>query len=210
MRLYKIRFRKWLELEELKDKIIRAVGENSVEFPKHTIQFLSTALPFSFLFNSLPWIYPLKAFVFVTKLSYIETELPLMRSTGSKNNKKDAWDYEGRNWHFYSHMLAKAYGWSLEYIARLGIEEALAKIQEILTNEQLEKEFQWMMTEVAYKYDKGSKKSYLQKLDRPHFMRPTANAPKKTKISKSYIPVGNVDYSALGEDMRPKEIEKTT
>jgi len=56
-------------------------------------------------------------------------------------------------------MLAKNYGWTLEYVSMLQVEEALAKIQEILVDEQLEHEFFYGLSEVAYSYDSSTKKS---------------------------------------------------
>lgn len=206
---YKPRFRRWIELEELKDKIIRAVGENSSEFPKHLVDFLSTALPFSSLFNRLPWIYPMKAFVFLLKATSLDLDIPIAKGSGG-NQRKDNWDYEGRTWHLYSHILADAYGWTLEYIANLPVLEALSKVQEILTEKQLDKEFDWMQSEVAYRYDKASKKSYLQKLNRPAWMRPHMETIQRKKMPRYLIPVGAVNYDAIKEELRPREIEKTS
>lgn len=202
------KFRTWVELEEQKDRIIRAVKEGA-DFSKHLTSFLSTALPFGGIFGFFYWMIPMRMFFIIVNLSRVKSDVPLIARMSPRNIKKEDWDYDGRAWHLYSHILADAYGWSLEYIANLLPEEALAKVQEILVDEQLRKEFEWSTTEVAYKYDKGSKKSYLQRLDRPYYMHPKMVAPKKSKMPRYLIPIGAVDYKAVG-NLRPKEIEKTS
>lgn len=120
--------------------------------------------------------------------------------------EEEPWDYEGRTWHFYSHLLAKHYGWTLEYISQLHPSDALAKIQEILTDEQLEREFQHSLSDVAYPYNSQTKKSEFHPLSRPFWMRPKIKETPKIKIPAIYMPIGVVDYSSLPDELKPKDL----
>lgn len=172
------------------------------------ISFLSTALNLSpNVFLQVPWWACIKAFNIVTTKNAPRIPLPLIVESDNKKLKEEGWNYKGRLWHMYSHLLAKSYGWTLEYVANLKIEEALAKVQEILTDEQLDREFIWASSEVAYPYDSRTQKSKFVPLTRPYWMRPIPILPKKTKILKSLMPVGAVDYGAVGKEYEPQEIK---
>lgn len=133
-------------------------------------------------------------------------DLPITTPTNEKS-KEESWDYDSRTWHLYSHILAKNYGWSLEYISRLDVVDAISKIEEILVDEQLEREFYYGLSEAAYTYDKNSKTSKFNPLPRPHWMRPKPKQIKKFTIPASMLPVGVVsNYDSLPEEFLPKKI----
>jgi hypothetical protein len=135
-------------------------------------------------------------------------KLPILTTKHTKEDKKLSWDYDGRTWNFYSHLLASNYGWTLEYIGKLGIDEVIAKIQEILTEEQLNKEFQWSMSEIAYPYNKSTKKSEFKPLKRPYWMLAEVTEIKKIKILKSLLPIGNVqDVSGMEKLLAEREAQ---
>jgi len=202
------KFRRWIELEEHKGQVIRAIEEGNPEFPQTLVSFLSIALGLSekYLLR-VPWWSCMMAFYDVMRQNAPRIKIPLIVESDSKKQKEQGWDYDGRSWHMYSNLLAKTYGWSLEYIANLEVSEVLPKIQEILTDEQLDREFYWSSSEVAYSYDSSSKTSKFVPLDRPYWMRPKVTAPKKVKLLKALLPVGAVDYKAVGDDLAPKEIK---
>lgn len=184
------RFGRWVRLEEQKNKILRAVEESSDEFPNHLFNFLSTALYLpSHYFRRADWTkIVLALYKAITKLSY-KTELALFEP--SKENKKDdivSWNYDGRAWHLYAHMLATQYGWSLEYISNLRLPVVLPLIQEILLEDQLTKEFQWTMSERSSYYDDKSKTSKLNPLPRPDWMNKHIDPKKELRVTQ--IPVG--------------------
>jgi hypothetical protein len=134
-------------------------------------------------------------------------KLPITEPTGTTKKEDEPWDYEGRQWHLYSHILAKTYGWTLDYISQLQVHEAIAKIQEILTDEQLEHEFYYGLSEIAYPYDSSTKKSSFKPLDRPSWMRPKAKEIPRFKIPKSIMPMGVVVVDGvLPNEYLPKEI----
>jgi hypothetical protein len=199
------RFGQWVKQESLKEKIVKAVESGSDDFPDHLLEFVSTALHVSVRYiQDAEWGKIVEAFYQIL-LKSPDIKLPLTAPHDSVS-KSDDWDYEGRTWHLYSHLLAKHYGWTLEYISQLQVIDALAKIQEILTEEQLEREFTHSLSEIAYVYDKSSKKSTYKPLTRPHWMRPRIKPIRKYMIPKSYMPIGEVDYGALIEEYKPKEI----
>jgi len=98
--------------------------------------------------------------------------------------------------------LAKSYGWNVEYIAQLDVDDALALVQEISLEEQFDKEWSYSLSEVAYEYDTASKKSKLRTLPRPSWMNVATQAVKEkiesgqttrqVHIPKSFIPPGIV------------------
>jgi hypothetical protein len=96
-------------------------------------------------------------------------------------------------------MLSEAYSWSLEYVAELDIDDAIALLQEIATSEQTQREWEWMLSENSISYDKRSGKGSFQKLRRPDWMD-RKKAPEKKRhtlgdkipMKKSMMPVGNV------------------
>lgn len=134
-----------------------------------------------------------------------DPSLPILKSPKAK--KESDWEYKGRSWNYFSHLLADAYGWTLEYIAELDVNEALGHIQEVLTSEHLEHEFYHSLSEVAFAYNKSTKKSDYKPLTRPYWMLPVAKPLRKFRIPKSLLPLGvGVDMSGLPEEYGIKKI----
>ena len=183
------RFRKWIRLEEQKNKILKAVEESSESFPDELFAFLSTALHLpSRYFENADWVKIVRAFYTVlNKFSY-KTNLALFEPTKENKVEDVAWNYAGRAWYLYAHLLASNYGWSLEYIGNLRLDDVLPAIQEILLEEQLEKEFQWTMSERSSYYDDKSKTSKANPLPRPDWMNRHIDPKKELKTTQ--IPVG--------------------
>ena len=104
------------------------------------------------------------------------------------------WEYPERMRHFWIHFLAYAYKWSKEEIENIWPEEAFAYLQEIMAHEQSEREFAHSLSEIAYQYDSGSKKSRYKPLQRPAWM--IARDPKTliVKLPKELVPVGHIVY----------------
>lgn len=200
------RFKKWIRLESLKEKIVKAVGEAQPDFPDWFLLYTSTALGVSYRwYEKADW--QRVVFLFYVCLSKSPTVNFPITVPSNEKFKEEPWNYEGRLWHVYSHILASSYGWSLEYISQLQVSEAIAKIQEIMTEAQLEREFYYGLSEIAYPYDKGSKKSIFKPLERPHWMRPKIQPIPRFKIPKAVMPMGNVVMNGvLSEEYQPKEI----
>lgn len=203
------RFREWIELEEKQEAIVRAIEKVEERFPELITDFISIALSLdNEEISKKPWIEVIKLFSEVCSSLKINSNLPILHPP-KEEHKKDAWDYEGRGWHYYVHKIAKAYGWTMEYISFLRVEDALSQIQEILTNEQLEHEFLWGMSEASVTYDKFTKETKPNPLPRPYWMTQAKEADlpiQKMKIPKDMLPIGAVDYSALPDEFKPKAI----
>ena len=206
------RLRRWIELESYKEKIIKYAEEKNKDFPKVLLSYLSCALgvPYRF-FEYADWTRLVSAF-FVCLNKSPQLKLPIT-SPSTEKSKEEDWSYDGRTWYLYANIIAGHYGWTLEYISQLKVRDALAIIQEILVDEQLDKEFQYGLSELAYPYDARTKKSTFKPLPRPSWMRPRAEPEKiqKTPIPVSMIPMGVVIADGvLPDELLPKEYEKGT
>lgn len=200
----KFLFKQWVILEGKKEKIFKAAETD--DFPDALLDFVSAALGVSSKwFEQAHWEKVVLAF-YVSLARYTKLSLPMITPT-SENFKEESWSYDGRTWHLYSHLLAKEYGWSLEYISRLQVDEALAKIQEIMTDNQLDREFYYGLSEIAYPYNPQTKKSHFKPLQRPHWMREKIQPVPRFKISSEYMPMGVVMMdNVLPEEYLPKTL----
>lgn len=201
------RLKQWITLESHKEKILKAVESGSTEFPKHLLTYLSTAFwgVNSKWYDQADWMLLVRAFSFCLSKSP-KVELPIASPSDEKYPEAD-WDYPNRTWHLYSHMIAKTYGWTFSEISQLHVLDALATIQEIIVDEQLGREFQYGLSEMAYSYDKNSKTSKFNPLPRPHWMRKRIQPIKKTLIPASMLPMGNVIMDGIPEEYYPKEVK---
>jgi hypothetical protein len=189
-------FRKWIELENHKKRIAEAV-EGS-EFPNEVISYLSTAFG-NKGWDKKEWKTPVFSMIDGFQ-KFNPKPLPILEPP--KDNKKSDWDYEERTWNYFSHLLADSYGWTLEYIAEMDVNEALGHIQEVLTSEYLNQEFHHSLSEISYSYNKNTKKSDYKPLPVPYWMRPTIKPIKKFRIKRSMLPVGYViDASGMAEEL---------
>lgn len=206
-----IGFRKWLELEKLKQDFIEA-AEND-DFPQRVFAYLSAAFDAPFKEGG-EWRSTVLSIQKAHEKNFVNITIPIIKDapkSGPKSGKEADWNYVGRDWHYYSHILAAAYGWSIEYIGDLDVNVAFGHIQEIMTDEQLEHEFTHSLSEIAYRYNKSTKKSDFVPMKRPYWMKPaTPQAIKKIRIRKDMIPVGNIEHvSGLPPEYQFKEINET-
>lgn len=199
------KFKKWIKQEEQKEEILEAVDSKAQDFPDRVYAYLSTAFPLlTYLFGWVSWDALIYVFFISQKVALDLKDIPIIKYVPDKNNKQDKaeWDYQGRTWHLYSHLLSKAYGWSLEYISNLPVRDALSKIQEIYTEEQLEREFIWSTSENAYSYNKGTKKSDFRPLPKPYWMKPKPKKLPTMKMHKKLLPMGRViNLSGISDGM---------
>jgi hypothetical protein len=106
------------------------------------------------------------------------------------------WEYNGRSWYFWLNMFGEKYGWEADAVGALDIDDAIGLYQEIEIDDQIEKEWQYGLSEISYEYDKNTKKSKFRPLPRPDWMKPVAPKPqpvKKIKLPAAMIPVGVVN-----------------
>ena len=197
----KLRFRKWLSLEAHREQLTKAA--ESSDFPDKVFAYLSVAFD-EYPNKPEPWENTVFSLLEGMRLQP-DKSLPFIKDAPKGQDGKPAdWDYEGREWAYWSHLLAKHYGWTLEYIGGLDVNEALARIQEILTDEQLEREFYYGLSEIAYPYNKSTKKNHFKPLSRPYWMRPAVPKLKTVKFRRDMLPVGLVqDISGMPDEYNP-------
>ncbi len=179
----------WLRLEqivkEIRDKI--QAGENPGELILEYVTLSGGGDK-----KDAEWTDTIQVFAEALSINSIPHTLPLL-SKPSRGKEEIPWDYPGRAWYFWANLFAQKYNWTLEYIAELDVEDAIALYQEIEVAEQLNKEWEWGMSEVAYGYDPVTKKSKFHKLERPLWMQPEKQGqPIKVRYHKKYLPVGVV------------------
>jgi hypothetical protein len=193
-KIHRVKFRKWTELEDLREQIVKAAEDIAEGFPNKFYAYLSAALGVEEEeIACLSWIDCVELFYSIHAINLPPSNLPLV-SVKAKEKKpvKIGWDYPGRFWYLYANKIAHAYGWTMEYIAELEINDALAMVQEILTDDQLEREFYWGLSEIAYPYNKSTKQNRYQPLERPQWMLPVPEKPKQIRIRRSLLPEGMI------------------
>lgn len=202
-----------IDLYTVFEALIKAVptGDNSA-IADCLFEYLSITLP-DFdrgLFESAPWFEIMLAFMQVYDLNAIpnaDQYAILSTKSGGKNKEEVPWHYPGRNMLVWKHLLAKTYGWTLDIINNLWPEQAVIMLMEIIADEQIALEFQHQLSEVAYQYDKSTKKSKYVPLRRPMWMlsgsEKSRSEKKKsliTTLRSDGLPIGNVIRSENGEE----------
>lgn len=183
--ILKARLKLWTALDELQEQLFKEPS------PQVIYEYLKITTGRDF-WDTLPWTETSLAFLRISLLNIIETDLPMLTLREKAEPKPAPWDYKGRGWYVWVNIFARNYGWMPEYIAELEVEDAFALLQEIETERQLDREEAWQGNELAYPYNKDTKKSEFHPLPRPVWMRAKAGPPKAKKISKALMPVGNV------------------
>lgn len=184
------KFRRWLELDQLRENISKAV--DVVDLSNQIGTYLSTALDFTFLFDELTWEEASILFAAATIVNNEFVHLPYMRYPKRKKDEPVPYDYEDRSFYQYAHTLAKEYGWTLDYIAMLDVDDALRMLQESMIEYYHRREWEWDLSERAVGYDEATKKAKHNKYPLPDWMLPMPTEPKVYRIPMSLLPVGNV------------------
>lgn len=191
----RLTLRGWSQLENLKKSMDDAVlGKDFDKYYICLVQFIETSMsPFREIeWKVVPWYEAITAYSEAVKLNLPTLEFPILASTKAEN-KKLPWEYDGRQWYFWLHILASNYGWDEYKIGDTDIDTALGLYQEILLEEQLDKEWTYSLSEIAFPYNSSTKKSEYKPLDRPEWMLPIS--PKQLpviKMRKEMMPVGNI------------------
>jgi len=191
------KLRVWLQLEDIREQIARAADSKDRErFVTLIYSYLSVALSADIDYPKLPWYEVVEAYVDFVSINRPFFDFPFLKS--SVNTENVPWDYEGRTWYSWSHMLMKVYSWELEYVAELDIDDAIALLQEIATSDQIRKEWEWMLSEKSISYDKQGKGTF-HEYERPVWMGGNYVPPDKrqsldtrVRVKKSVMPIGNV------------------
>ena len=185
----------WAKLEGMKKLMDDAVLEK--DFDKYytaLIQFIETSMSpyWEIDWTKVPWYEAVGAYSEAVKLNLPTLEFPILVSTKAEN-KKLPWEYDGRQWYFGYIFLASNYGWDEKSVGEIDIDTAIGLYQEILLEEQLDKEWTYSLSEIAFPYNSSTKKSEYKPLERPEWMLPIS--PKQLpviKMRKEMMPVGNI------------------
>lgn len=188
----RLKFRQWIQLDEIRRKIDEVAEAGQWQrIPDLIFQFVTTC---GHEVDDPPWEEVARLYQESVLENQPRIQFPLFKS--KEKGKKNPWEYEGRSWYFWLNIFASAYGWTPEIVGDLDLDDAIGLYSEILVEEQLEKEWQHSLSEVAYVYDKASKKSKFKALGRPDWMAQYDHVPNqplpKMKIPKSAMPVGNI------------------
>lgn len=193
------RLKQWIMLEDLELKIIEEFKSNNFKsFAEAIIQYVCIAYDIEddSILVDLPWWEVVYAYENSKRVNSLKIAIPMMLKANRAGKpyleKTYSWDYPGRTWYVILNRFTKNYGWSIEYIEKMDIDDAIALLQEIEINEQLDREFIYSLSEIAYPYDSNRKVGVFKPLERPVWMREYAKVlePKKTKIRKDMMPVG--------------------
>ena len=191
--LVRSKLRAWLALEIFYSNIIEAaeVG-NRDGLVSSLYSYVSTAFSISVEeLQLLPWYEITRSFKEIYQINIPSINFPMLHKRIKKEtNEEIGWEYSGRTWYIWLHLLAKEYGWSINYIEYLDIDDGIALLEEIMVNDQLNKEWEWSRSELAYSYNQNTKTSKFIPLERPEWMRPIPKPAKSTRIRESDIPVG--------------------
>lgn len=189
----RITLRGWAKLDELRMEMDEAISKNDFEnYFTGICKFIEIAsIPSEIVWDDVPWFDVLTAFLACVEKNSPTIKFPILTNAKEKNEKAP-WEYKGRSWYFWLNIFAKNYGWQEEYIGNLDIDTAIGLLQEITIDEQLDKEFTYGLSEVAYPYNESTKKSVYKPLERPDWMKPIVPEPKKIKIRADMLPMGVV------------------
>ena len=183
----------FLDLEIILSRLENAAkNDDSGAIADALFSYLSACIPEidREMFNSMPWYEVINAYGSLASLNRIKGDFAIIsRQIG--HSKPVPWDYPERTKTVWIHMLADAYHWSKIDIENLDVEDAVALVQEIQVDEQIQREFEHSLSEIAYQYDKASKKSKFVPLHRPPWMVLRKELP-KTRLPKAYLPMGKV------------------
>lgn len=127
-----------------------------------------------------------------------------------KQDKNGRWEYPGEYMAEWIDYFARTYGWSLNAILNLDIDVAGYLLQEIFLDQQLKKEWEYNLSELAYPYDSQTKKSTHKPLQRPYWMNDAVDMEiKKTKLIRAMLPMGEIiDLSGIGVISSNETMEK--
>jgi len=193
--LLRLTLKGWTLLEGSKLEMDEAIKNK--DFDKHysaIVHFIELASSVSSKidWNKVPWFEALSVYSQAVVLNSPTIKFPILISS-KEDNKKLPWEYTGRAWYFWLHLLASNYGWVEETVGNLDIDTAIGLYQEILLSEQLDHEWTYSLSEIAYPYKEATKKSEYKPLERPEWMLPLQPTQMPViRMRKDMLPIGNI------------------
>ena len=191
----RLKLRKWAELEGIR-KAIREYAKDGIYLP--CVDLIYDTLRLCGVrgnFSKKPWFKTVEVYADCYQKNLPRLKFPILSGEGS--DETVPWEYQGRDWYWWLNILAGKYGWEAGRVAEMDIDDAIGLYQEMEAQDQLEKEWEHGLSELAYEYSPATKKSKYKPLDRPKWMRMTKEMLKKkpvikTKILASMMPIGNI------------------
>jgi hypothetical protein len=201
--LRRLRLREWSKLEEVKrdlDEVASIKDYNGMFL--QMVKFIEATIVSNvdIDWNRVPWYEFLLVYSEAIIINTPTIDFPILHGK-SENREKYPWEYKERSWYFWLNLFAKHYGWTEEIISQLDIDTAIGLYQEIEIDGQLQREWEWGLSEIAYPYNKGTKKREYKPLARPSWMKPII--PKQlpmVRIRKDMMPMGLIKNMETGEE----------
>lgn len=198
------RLGKYLDLLTQRNLLDEAVesGDNQ-KIASGLYEYLRISLPdlARATFESAPWFEVIQAFASIADANLIPLadQYAILNIGDGKKDDDVPWDYRGRSGVVWKHLFARNYGWRLEEIDNLWPEQAVQFLMEIISQEISDKEFLHQLSEIAYEYDKNTKRSNYRPLRRPAWMvigsEVSIEKKKKsliTQIRRDFLPAGKI------------------
>ena len=179
----RLNLRGWAVLDSLRREIDRAVeaGDWSA-IPEYLYQTIETCV--DKFDRNMYWEDAASLYNQSVEVNAPGRKFPIL--TSKEKGKEMPWEYRGRSWYFWCNLFAKNYGWDMDMIGDMDIDDAIGLFQEISIDEQMEKEWNYGLSEVSYEYNSSTKKSHYKPLPRPDWMRPMVG--KQTPVKKVRMP----------------------
>jgi len=188
----------YVRLQKERENLVKGVEEgDNGKIVGAIFEFLRVCIPelTQDTFFNAPWFEAVVAYQQIDTLNRLPfaEEFAIIRYAKG-DGKPVPWDNPLRTVLIWIHLIAKTYSWTKEAIENLFPEEAVAFVQEIIADEQTAREFIHSLSDVAYEYNRTTKKSHYRPLQRPAWM--ALSKPKKirTLLRRDMLPVGNVIY----------------
>ena len=188
------KLRKWLELEDVKLRLYEAVEDKDREQVVNLIYlYISTAIGVETnTMLELPYREVLTAFNEIAKINIVDVDLPFMRIPVREKPEDTGYEYDNRSWWSWANIFSTKYGWSLEYIADLNVNDGLCLYQEYLIDKYKDKEWQWMLSERYVGFDKVTNEAKINPYPKPDWMQAKIRPIKPVKLPIKMIPSGIV------------------
>lgn len=193
-----VRLKSWIELMSIQEDITISYKNKDYSLLFDNISKFASKLFPEENYEELFWMDVLQFYTVGLNHIWIKSLIPLVQIL-QKDQKKDPWDYKGRDWYYWLHIFASTYHWSDDTVSNLKVDDAFSLLQEIFVDKQLQREWEWQRTELAYPYNKETKESKFSPLPRPVWMTTIQNpeAPKVEKILKSMMPMGMIQTDEI-------------
>lgn len=181
------KLKKWFELEDIRSEIQEKAeeGENVADL---LCSYLSSAICAG-SWGKLSWECVQDEYIWSVNLHTTSKDHKIF-STKNVGSSKGL----SNSWFMWANMFAENYGWSLNEIAELDVDDAISLIQEIFYSEQLRREWEWGLSDKSVSYDTRTKKAKFHPLERPDWMKIPKKIiePEKHRIFKDHLPPGVV------------------